>query len=427
MRIGIIGAGISGLSAAWYLRQRGHDVTIFEKAPDVGGLVATFDFDGVRIDHFYHFLCRQDTGYFELCRDLGLGERIRFVKARTGFFYDGREYPFGSPTDLLRFSPLPFTQRLRVGAFALEARLRSEWTQLDDIPAKPWLIDRTGRQAYDIIWHPLLAMKFGDAHSAISAAWMWHRLHRVAKSKGRHGYLEGGTALLLDSLVRTLKSRGVSIHVNQGIQSIEIENEAVRGLTLENGERFQADAVISTLPLPALARILPQNAKDYGKTLQQIDYIGITCAVFKLKRPVSKYFWYNVHDPRLGLNGIIEYTNLNPLDREHGHIVYVPYYGVTDSPPYTLSDDDVFQQSWNALQLLQPRLDDDDLLGWRVFRSPYGQALCPTGFLDMLPDHHAPIRGLHLLDSTFLYPEDRSQSGLILKARAVANHLGAAS
>ena len=49
-------------------------------------------------------------------------------------------------------APIPLQQRIRFGVFALEARWRTEWTQLDEIVAKPWLIDRLGKRAYEVIW-----------------------------------------------------------------------------------------------------------------------------------------------------------------------------------------------------------------------------------------------------------------------------------
>lgn len=316
MRIGIIGAGISGLSAALALSKRGHDVELFQREKDVGGLIATFDFDGVPVEHFYHFLCAGDTGYINLCRELGIDGDIRFVKTGTGFQYQGKRYGFTTPLDILRFSPIPFSQRIRFGLFALEARMRQEWVQLDELVAKPWLINRLGRRAYDVIWHPLLSLKFGDFHDKISAAWVWHRIHRVAKSKGRMGYLEGGTAHLLDTLVREIKKRGVAIHCERPVRRILGHGGQASGLAFDNAEDFHGDRIISTVPLTVLADLLPEGCHNYAAELKKVDYIGVVCLVFKLDRPVSPYFWLNVHDDRIPFNGIIEYTNLNPFNGE---------------------------------------------------------------------------------------------------------------
>ncbi len=421
MRIGIIGAGISGLSAAYYLSRAGHHVEVFEQSDHVGGLVSTFDLNGLKLERYYHFLCAIDDGYVGLCRELGLDNRIRWVRSRTGFFYNGVEYPFTTPLDLLRFRPIPLTQRIRFGVFALEARMRREWRQLDDLTAKPWLIDRLGHRAYEVIWHPLLSMKFGEAHSSISAAWVWHRLHRVALSKGRMGYLDGGSQLLFDALVNRIQSQHAKIHLNQAVKSIQVSNDAVTGLVLHDGTVWPCERIISTVPLSLLSDLLPRNWHEYAQSLRRIEYIGVVCVVLQIKRPVSRYFWYNVNDPSVPFNGIIEYTNLNPLGKQHGHILYVPFYVPTSHPLYQETDETVFSRSWQAVKTINHLLNDSDLLTYRVFRSPNAQAVCPTGFLKILPEHHAPIRGLHLLDSTFIYPEDRTQSRLILHARDCAS------
>lgn len=423
MRVAIIGAGISGLSAAFELTRRGREVQVFEQDSDVGGLVSTFDLAGTRIERYYHFLCSGDDGYFALCKDLGIADRIIFKKSRTGFFYEGEEYGFTTALDLLRFGPIPFSQRIRFGLLAFEARRREEWRQLDELVARPWLIDRIGLRAYEVIWHPLLALKFGDLCDTISAAWVWHRLHRVARSKGRMGYLDGGSGLLLDTLVERIRKQGGVIHTERPVSRILTQDGRVRGLAFASGDVFECDRVISTVPLSVVARLLPTEYDGYIRQLQRIQYIGVVCAVFKLARPVTRNFWLNVNDSQIPCNGIIEYTNLNPLDGKHGHIVYVPYYVATDASLYQKSDEAVVEQSWAALRRIAPALRDGDLVAHRVFRSPYGQAICPTGFLKILPESRSPIEGLRLVDSVFLYPEDRTQSGLALRARECAQSL----
>jgi len=424
MRIGVIGAGISGMAAALALARRGHQVEVFQRENGLGGLIATFDFAGTRIEHFYHFLCGTDFGYFGLCRELGLDHRIRFVDAPTGFYHDGRSYRFSSALDLLRFSPLPFSQRLRFGIFALEARWRREWVQLDEMAARPWLIDRLGRRAYEVIWEPLLALKFGDFHDRISAAWVWHRLHRVAQSRGKMGYLEGGTGLLLDTLAGRLRELGVAVHPGRPVRAIHCDGRRVSGLGFDDADHVLFDRVVSTVPMPVLADLLPESEAKYAAQLRRIDYIGVVCLLFKLRRPVSRNFWLNVNDPRVPFNGIIEYTNLNPLSREDGHIVYVPYYVDTSSARYSMPDEAVLDETWQALKTIAPHLGDDDVLARHVARAPYAQAICPVDFLKAIPEQRSPVQGLHLLDSIFLCPEDRTQSGHITRAEACAEDIG---
>jgi protoporphyrinogen oxidase len=421
MTIGIIGAGISGMSAALRLASHGHAVEIFMRESEVGGLLATFDLAGTRTEYFYHFLCSGDVGYFELCRELGLESRVRFTKPRNGFYYQGRCFPFTSAVDLLRFSPITLGQRIRFGLFALEAQRRSEWAQLDELTAKPWLIDRLGRRAYEVIWEPLLTLKFGDFYDKISAAWVWHRIHRVIRSKGRMGYLEGGTGLLLDALARALDAAGVVIRPRAPVERILAYEGRVRGLRLLDGSEHACARVISTVPLPILADLLPPGWEEYAERLRAIQYIGVACLSFKLKRSATPYFWLNVHDDRVPFNGIIEYTNLNPMAGEH--IVYVPYYVPTTHPLYATADEALVDRTWRAIRLIAPELKDTDLIASHVARAAFAQAICPAHFLQQVPTQRTPLPGLSLLDSVLLYPADRTQSGSILNAYECARDI----
>jgi protoporphyrinogen oxidase len=421
MTVGIIGAGISGMSAALRLAKLGHKVDIYQRESGVGGLIATFDLAGTRAEHFYHFLCTSDVGYFELCAELGIADRVRFTRPRTGFYYQGRSFPFTSALDLLRFSPITLAQRIRFGLFALEAQRRSEWAQLDQLTAKPWLIDRLGRRAYEVIWEPLLTLKFGDFYDKISAAWVWHRIHRVIRSKGRMGYLEGGTGFLLDTLARALEESGVTVRTGMPVARILADGGRVSGLRLQDGSEHACSRVISTVPLTILADLLPPGWDDYAEKLRAIQYIGVACLSFKLKRRATPYFWLNVHDDRIPFNGIIEYTQLNPMAGEH--IVYVPYYVATTHPLYAMADETLIERTWRAVRLIAPDLKDTDVIATHVARTPFAQAICPTHFLQRVPSQRAPLPGLSLLDSVLLYPEDRTQSGNILKAYACARDI----
>ena len=147
-RVVVIGGGLSGLAASYDLARAGHRVVLLEAAPDFGGLASSFRLEGHPIERFYHFICRSDRDLLVLVDELGLGGKLHWRQTHTAFYYNGRYYPFGSPFDLLRFSAVPWSQRVRFGLHVARSRYRSQWRWLDQIPAKPWLIECIGEQAY---------------------------------------------------------------------------------------------------------------------------------------------------------------------------------------------------------------------------------------------------------------------------------------
>lgn len=430
MRVCVVGAGLAGLVAAYHMARDGAEVLILDAASDLGGLASSVDLNGLIIERFCHFICRSDDDLLRLVRELGIAERLHWVRSKTAFFYDGKVYPFATPMDLLRFQPVPPWQRLLLGLNVWFCIHRKEWASLEGISAKRWLVSRIGQKAYDVVWDPLLRMKFGDYHEQVSAAWIWHRIMRVAASRERLwlpeqlGYLESGS----ETLVQALRSRldrmpNVSIRAGVRVEQIVTSEGRVVGLRLQNGETVECAAVVSTVALKILERMAPELDKEYRHRLARIDYLGVVCGLLKLREAVTDAFWMNINDPRIAFNGIIEYTNLN---RHVQHaiggrsIVYVPCYLRANSPRYDLSDEVLRKEFLDGLAMINPRFCPDWVEEFRIYREPYAQAICTVGFASMMPDHRAPLPGLYLTDSTQYYPEDRTLSAAIRLGQRVA-------
>ncbi|MFQ6098734.1 MAG: NAD(P)/FAD-dependent oxidoreductase [Armatimonadota bacterium] len=425
MTVGIIGGGISGLTTAYYLSQSGHEVTVFEREEELGGLAGSFDFEGLRIERYYHFICGGDHALLDLCREVGLGDEVRWHAGGMNHFYRGRLHRMSTPLDLLRFSPLSLRDRVRFGLHASRASRLRHWDHLDGLTAKEWLLREVGPRAYDVIWHPLLAMKFGEYYDRISAAWLWHRIHRVATSrrsllgKERHGCIEGGTERLIERLRDSIAANGGAVLPDSPVGAVRSARDGRLELIGEpEGRTHSFDAVVSAVPLPVLAGLLPEEAAELRDSIAAIPFIGVVCMILSLRRRITDSFWVNVNDERIPFNGLIEYTNLNLSQRFAGNsIVYIPFYTATSAERYHAPDERLFQEYAEALALIQPRFSADDVEAWRIFRDPYAQPICPVGFSGRIPPIESSLPGLYVLDSAQLYPADRNLSGMIALAR----------
>jgi len=179
--------------------------------------------------------------------------------------------------------------------------------------------------------------------------------------------------------------------------------------------------VISTVALPALGRLVPNQTDRYFANVRGIEYIGIVCMLLSLKRSFSTNFWTNTNDPRISFNGIIEQTNLNENLQAAGlNVLYIPFYLPTSEPRYTASDDALLAEYTGMLKLINPAFDASWVKEAHVFRTPYAQPVFATGFADRMPDHRSSVRGLYVTDSTQFYPEDRTISAAITQGRKVA-------
>jgi protoporphyrinogen oxidase len=423
--IAVIGGGVSGLAAAYELVKAGRRPVVFEQREQLGGLARSTTLGGGRIECYYHFICGADHTLRELASELGIRQRMHERPAHTSYYVDGRLYPFTSPLDILRFSPISFPSRLRFGLHSALARRLNDWAGLEQITAEQWLIKGAGREAYEVIWQPLLRMKFGDALGEVSAAWMWHRIWRLTQSRKSLlrpedlGYFEGGTETLLNALRQRITAGGGEVLTSSPVRGVLARDGHICGVQTDQGS-LPASAVISTVPLPALLPLLPECASEYAQELGKIRFLGVVCLLAQVPQHLTESFWVNVNDARAPFNGIVEYTNLNPWAEGGSPALYIPLYLSSDDPRFVMSDADLAASLLGGVKALFGGFEPKQVGQWKVTRDAYAQALCPPGFSRQMPAAKSPLPGLYVTDSTQLYPSDRSISGTIALAQRAA-------
>ena len=420
----VIGGGPAGLKAAHTLCKAGLDVTVLESGPILGGLAGSFDVQGVRIEKYYHFICRGDDDLVDTLRELGLSHKLHWKSSRMAYFVDGRLYPFLTPLELMRFAPLSLADRVRAG-IAVKRAQRMREADLAPLKAIPWLRRMFGDHAYHVIWEPLMRFKFAEHADEISAAWIWARMVRLSRSRTSAwreelGYVEGGSQTVLDALGRDLEARGARVVCNAAVEQIVMQGGRAVGVRVD-GERVPADVVISTVTIPRFRALAAELPADYLDRLARIPTIGIFCLFLRLREPVTPFFWVNTHDPRVPFAGMIEYTNLNPVPELGGdRILYVPQYLSPDDPRYAQEDAEVFRSYTDALALLHPAFDRAWVKFHAVFRDRFAQPICLTDYRETTPRHATPAPNLFLTDSCQLHPHDRSISGSFGLGRVAA-------
>jgi protoporphyrinogen oxidase len=426
-RVVVIGGGPAGMKAAHVLQKNGAEVTVLESAPVLGGLASSFDVQGVRIERYYHFVCKGDDALVDTLGELGLSSRLRWRDSRMAYFVDGTLYPFLTPVELLRFRPLRFHDRIRAGiAVKLAQWLKEE--RIAPQRAVPWLKRMFGEAAYRVIWEPLMRFKFSEHSDAISAAWIWARMVRLSRSRTSPwreelGYVEGGTQVILDALAADFEARGGRIVRSAPVEQILLEDGRATGVRV-GGQTLRAEAVVSTVTTSRFQQLAAGLEGEYVENLKRIPTIGIFCLFLRLERPVTPFFWVNTNDLRVPFAGMIEYTNLNPLPELGGdRILYIPQYLSADDPRYAQSDEEVLRRYTDALALINPVFDRKWVHFSAVFRDRFAQPICLTDYRSTTPAIQTPIPNLFLTDSCQLHPHDRTISGsfeLGLKAAALA-------
>ncbi|WP_192561947.1 NAD(P)/FAD-dependent oxidoreductase [Pseudomonas gozinkensis] len=420
-RIAVLGAGPMGLAVAYQLARDGHQPVLFEADDRIGGMTASFDFSGLSIERYYHFHCISDHAFLSVLAELGLADKMRWVETKMGYWYKDRLQPWGNPIALLKFRGLSLVAKVRYGLHAFLCTKRNDWKPLDNVEATGWIKRWVGPEAWEVLWRRLFDYKFYEYSSNLSAAWIWSRIRRIGRSryslfKEKLGYLEGGSDTLLHALKADIEAHGGKIRLNTPVNRVVLDDGKVQGLEVDGiVEAF--DKVISTIPLPYVPRVMPDLPKEILAKYQAVKNIAVVCVIAKLRKPVSENFWLNTNDPEMDIPGLVEYSNLRPLDQ---HIVYVPFYVPGEHPLFSEPDQAFLDKVQRYLKKINPKLQDDDFIELRASRYRYAQPICDPGYLEKLPPVSLPVEGLWVADTSYYYPEDRGISESIDFGRKMA-------
>ena len=431
MRIGIIGGGAAGLAAAYELTKRGHYAEVFEVAPFLGGQASTFEVGGGNLERGYHHLFVSDTDMVDLIQELGLEAKLAWLESKVGLYHGGKIWDFSTPMDLLRFTPLSLSQRLRVGLWTFILQKTKNWRKFESMTAHEWVSKHMGEAAYRVIWEPLLRGKFGSHYDQISMVWLWGKIYLRVASRGkslqkeRLGYPMGSFGEVFDTLGERIVQQGGDVHLATGVTRMVINNGVATGLEVkqpgQSTEVKDYDAVIATTPSYVFTRLVPDIPEDYLDKLTKVDYLAAVVLILVLDRSLSNKYWLSVADDTLPFVGIIEHTNM--IDRSlygNKHIVYLTNYPTRDSELYAKSGEELLDEFLPQLKKINPDFEPSWVQEFHHHKVDGAQPVIGINYSQRIPQHRTPFKNLYLANTTQIYPEDRGTNYSVRMGREVA-------
>lgn len=368
--IAIIGSGFLGLTLALRLVEIGAKVTVYESAPEIGGLASAWRIGDVVWDKHYHVTLLSDSFTRKIVEEIGLADEFEWVETKTGFYTDGKLVSMSNTLEFLQFPPLDLISKFRLGGTIFYAARVKDWKALEKISVEDWLTKLSGKKTFEKMWKPLLKAKLGEAYKETSAAFIWATIQRMyaARNSGlkkeMFGYVRGGYARILEKFGEHLQAKGVNVCLNSRIEKIEkVESGKWK---VENEEQF--DQVILTCPSNIAAKILPQLAENEKQKLTKIKYQGIVCASVLMKKSLSEFYVTNITD-ETPFTGIIEMSALVDKQEFGGNaLVYLPKYVAPDDELFEKTDAEIEDIFLSALEKMYSQFKREDVVEFKISR-----------------------------------------------------------
>ncbi len=417
MKIAILGGGFTGLTAAYDLQKKGHDITIFEKEKILGGLASGFkenNWDWY-LERAYHHLLDSEDDILQFAKEIGFN-KVFFKSTQTDSLYrvsnNYRRFTVDSPQDFLRFPLLPFPEKLRVGTVLAFLKFSPYFSLYERYTAEKFLQNSMGEKAWNILWQELFRKKFGKYAGNVLASFIWARIKKRAK---KLGYIEGGFQTFVNYLEELNKNNNVSIKKEVNVEAVEKRRQHF----VINKEQF--DAVISTLPTPNLVKITQELFPlFYLRQFKKINYLHAVNLILETDEPIlEKTYWLNNCVKDIPIMVLVQHTNF--IDKSHydnHNILYLGWYVGFEDKIWKMEEAKLVDFVVPYLnKILNFKLK---ILNYRHFRGPFAQPIFAKTFLQNKPDFITPVKNFFIANLDMTYPYDRGTNYAVKLGRQVA-------
>jgi len=407
MKIGIIGAGFTGLASAYYLQKLGHEVVIFERSQNPGGLAIGYKekkWEWTLEEHYHHWFTN-DSCVLELAKEIS--HPVIIKRPKTSSFVEDSIYQLDSPLSLLKFPKLSLIDRLRTGISIALLRFNPFWKLFENFNAEPYLVRTMGINAYKKIWEPLMTNKLGKYSKKVSLAWFWARVYKRTPSLA---YPRGGFLEFSKHLEEVITKKGGKFYYKSEVTNITSkESPVISYTTLDKKTTETFDAVIVTVPMFVFSKMAPSLPKAYIQKYSGLIGIGAVNVVLRLKEQFFKdgTYWLNMCDIKSPILAIVEHTNFMPKKRYNNeHLLYVGNYMETSDNRFSMGKEELLKLYDPWIKKINPKYKST-IISSEIFKAPFAQPIVPKHYSKKIPPLTTPLKGVFLANIQQVYPWDR--------------------
>jgi len=322
-RVGIVGAGPAGLTAAYRLTRHGIAAEVFDALDQVGGMARSFPLWGQTVDLGPHRFFSTDPRVNTLWLDV-LGDGWDMVDRLTRIFYRGRffDYPLKAGNALHGRGPVEAVRCVASYAAAVARPGRDEST------FDTWVSNRFGRRLFEIFFQSYSEKLWGIPCDRLDADFAAQRIRKLSLleavkaaligSGGRHktladrfAYPRAGSGDAYVRMADRIREQGGVIHLGRPVGRIDLTGERPV-IELADGERRSYDHVVSSMPLTQLVERLdpPTDVRACARRLRFRNTILVYLEIAGTGLFPDQ--WIYVHDPALATGRVTNFRNWLP-------------------------------------------------------------------------------------------------------------------
>ena len=298
-KVVVIGGGISGISAGYHLKEKGHDATVYEKDAEWGGLCGNFTINGFRFDKSVHLSFAKSEYVQELFKK-STNNQINIHKPEAFNYYEGAwvRHPaqnnlFPLPTEVKVAAINDFVENLSVEH--KEVKNYDEWLRAqfgnyfaENFPIKYtrkyWTVEAKELSTTwcGVRWYkPSIEEVLRGSYTNETPNTYYAKEMRYPKYGGYKSFL-------------THMASNCDIAVNKEVDTIDPIKKVV---TFKDGTKQDYKDLISSAPLPKLIEMLPDvptEVKDASEKLYATT-VNIISLGFN-KADIPEHLWYYIYD-----------------------------------------------------------------------------------------------------------------------------------